>query len=278
MPSHLVIGYSDWGKKITNFLIKKKYFSKIYIVNSKKFFEIFPKYKLLNKKKFKNKTKEINTIHICSSVKTHLKYFELFKNKNLIIEKPIVDSLKQLSRFKKIFRKKRKKSLVNYTDLFNDNLTKLKKKSFFNNSKQLNLTYSKKSKVYYNKIDFFNDWLDHPLSIILYLFGKLNNNGIHVYIKKNKLKKFEGFLKLKYIYKNIKINVIISNIEKKEHRLISILNNKKTKTINLKKNNSFEKIYNQLLKENKKLSHQNLIFHAKIFKEKRKIINKIKNL
>ena len=129
MPSHLVIGYSDWGRKLLIFLLKK-IFCKIYIVNSKKFFEIFSKNKLLNKKKIKKKTKEINTIHICSSVKTHLKYFVIFKTKIFIIEMPIVDKLKKISNFKKIFRKNKKKSLVNYTDLFNDNLSKLKKKIF----------------------------------------------------------------------------------------------------------------------------------------------------
>lgn len=278
MPNHLIIGYSDWGKKIASFLIKQKLFNKIYIINTKKFFEIYPKYKLINKKSFKKESSKINTVHICSSVKTHLKYFKLFQNKDLIIEKPIVEDLKELNKFKRIYRHKRKKTLVNYTDLFNNSITKLKKTNILKNLKQINLFYAKKSKIYFNKIDFFNDWLDHPLSIILFLFGKFNNNKIIIQKKKSKTKKFEGTLNLIYQFKKIKINISISNLKKKDQRLMIIETNSKSFNINLKNNDSFGKIYIYLLKRKVNLLHQNLIFHEKIFKEKRRILNKIKKL
>lgn len=278
MPNHLIIGYSDWGKKIASFLIKQKFFNKIYIINTKKFFEIYPNYKIIKRKSFKKKINKINTVHICSTVKTHLKYYKLFQNKNLIIEKPIVNNIKEFNKFKEIYQRKRKKTLVNYTDLFNDKIIKLKKKNILNSLKQINLFYSKKSKIYFNKIDFFNDWLDHPLSVVLFLFGKLDNNKIFFQKKEGKTKRFKGSLNLLYNFKKIKIKISISNSKKKDQRLMVIKDNLKSYNINLKNNDSFKKIYSNLLKKKVNLSHQNLQFHEKIFKEKQSILKKIKKL
>lgn len=278
MPSHLIIGYSDWGKKIASFLIKQKIYNKIYIINTKEFFEIYPKYKILKRKNFIKESSKINTVHICSSVKTHLKYYKLFQNKNLIIEKPIVDNLKELDKFKRIYQKKKQKTLVNYTDLFSDKLKKLKRRDILKNIKQINLFYSKKSKIYSNKIDFFNDWLDHPLSIVLFLFGKINNNKIFIQTEKSKTSKFKGTLNILYYFRKIKIKISISNFKKRDQRLITIKDNFKSYNINLKNKNSFKNIYSNLLKKKVNLSHQNLKFHEKIFREKQIIIDKIKKL
>ena len=48
--------------------------------------------------------------------------------------------------------------------------------------------------------------------------------------------------------------------------------------INLRKNNSFADVYNELLTKKKGLLFQNLKFHEKVFLKKENIINKIKIL
>ena len=45
--NHIIIGYGNWGKKITAFLKKKNFFSKIYIKTRNKYFECDKKGKLL---------------------------------------------------------------------------------------------------------------------------------------------------------------------------------------------------------------------------------------
>lgn len=278
MQIHIIIGYGDWGRKIANFLVNQKLFKKIYIKNSSNFFEIYPKYKVLNKKLFRKVLKKIDSAHICSPVKTHLKYYKILHTKKVILEKPIVSSRSQFKNFKDIYKKKKIKTLVNYTDLFNKKVIKLKKIINQNNNTNIRLVYVKKKKKYYNKLDFFNDWLDHPLSIVLFLLGNFRKFKIFFKLKKTKKKYYEGELNINFNFKKTFINILISNIRKNEERNIYVKTKKSNFRINLKKNNSFKNIYNELLTKKKSLLFQNLKFHEKIFLKKEKIINKIKIL
>lgn len=278
MPIHIIIGYGDWGRKIANFLVYQNFFKKIYIKNSTNFFEIYPKYKVLNNKTFSKVLNNIDTAHICSSAQSHLKYYKILYAKKVILEKPIVSSKSQFKNFKDIYKSKKTKTLVNYTDLFNKRVTSLKKIIKKKNNLNINLVYIKKNKKYYNKFDFFNDWLDHPLSIVLFLCGNLSNYKISFKLKKTKKKYYEGELNINFNFKKVFINILISNMRKKDERNMYIKTKNSNFKINLRKNNSFKAVYNELVSNKKNLLFQKLKFHEKIFLEKEKIINKIKNL
>ena len=147
---HIIIGYGAWAKKIINFLIKNKLFEKIIVVRQKKQFIIYPNYKLINKKELKKIYSRNSTGHICSDNKTHYKYFELFTKlkKKFIIEKPLINSKSDLKKIIKI--KNKKKILVNYIDLFNSNLIKIKKILNKNKKKiiKIQIIYTSKNQKY----------------------------------------------------------------------------------------------------------------------------------
>lgn len=278
MPIHIIIGYGDWGRKIANFLVNQKFFKKIYIKNSSNFFEIYPKYKVLNNKLFRKVLNNIDTAHICSPAQTHLKFYKILYAKKIILEKPIVSSKNQFKKFKDIYRTKKTKTLVNYTDLFNKRVISLKKIIKKKNNLNINLVYVKKNKKYYKKFDFFNDWLDHPLSIVLFLCGNLSKYKISFKLKKTKKKYYEGELNIIFNFKKIFINIFISNMRRTDERNMYIKTKNSNFKIDLRKNNSFKAVYNELVSNKKNLLFQKLNFHEKIFLEKEKIINKIKIL
>ncbi len=96
-------------------------------------------------------------------------------------------------------------------------------------------------------------------------------------------------LEVLYKLKNISINFLITNINKKK-RIVSIKTLKKNYFFDLnshliKNNNShliknnkssFYNLYKNLNKTNKSENSFNLLFHKKIFNEKLKIIKKLK--
>ena len=280
---HIIIGYGAWAKKIINFLIKNKLFEKIIVVRQKKQFIIYPNYKLINKKELKKIYSRNSTGHICSDNKTHYKYFELFNKlkKKFIIEKPLINSKSDLKKISKI--KNKKKILVNYIDLFNSNLIKIKK--IINKNKKkittIQIIYSGKNQKYKKKSLLINEWLDHPLSIILYLFNKFPKFKLikfeRSYIKKKNL--YET-VELEYKLKNITINILISNKIKKQRLIIVKINSKKYFfNLNNHKNknskSSFFNLYKNLMKFNKSKFVFNFSFHKKIFIEKLKVNEKI---
>tara|TARA_Y100000590_G_C15735469_1_gene1018367 strand:+ start:754 stop:1623 length:870 start_codon:yes stop_codon:yes gene_type:complete len=287
MKHHLIIGFGKWSKRIISFLQKKKIFSKIYIKTRDHFFESGSK-KKINYKDFSKIQKKINSIHICTPVKSHFFYIKKYsKIKKIIVEKPFLQNLTQLQKVQnKLFQKNY--LLVNYTDLFNPILLKLKNEIKDKSYKKMVLNYSKQNQLYKNKYDCSKDWLDHPLSIIFYLFRKFPEFKI---IKNKSIKK-KGFcekLHINYNYSNWKVEIKL-NLSKKNQRNI-LLNGKSKKTIydlkkNLvlyKKNNifkskktSFDMLY-FYLKNKTALPYQNFKFHKNIMKEKNRILKKITN-
>ena len=287
MKHHLIIGFGKWSKKIIDFLKEKNLFSKIYIKKRKYYFELGSKQKIYSKE-FKKIQKKIDSIHICTPVKSHFFYMKKFsKIKKIIVEKPFLENLSQL---KKIRDKLNKKNnlLVNYTDLFNPILAKLQKNIKIKSHNKIIFNYSKQNQLYNKKYDSVKDWLDHSLSIIFYLFKKFSRFEI---IKNESIKK-KGFyekLHIHYYYRNYTIQIRL-NLSKKNQRNI-LLSGKSNKTIyDLKrnlvlykrnktfksKNTSFDMLY-FYLKKKKTLLHQNYNFHKNIMKEKNKILKKIIN-
>ena len=287
MKYHLIIGFGKWSKKIIGFLQKKKFFSEIYIKTRHYYFKLGSKQKIYDKE-FDKIQKKIDSIHICTPVKSHFFYLRKFsKIKKIIVEKPFLQNLSQL---KKVRDKLNKKNnlLVNYTDLFNPILTKLKKNIKIKSDKKIIFNYSKQKQLYNKKYDSVKDWLDHPLSIIFYLFRKFSEFEIII----NESIKKKGFyekLLLNYYYRNYTIQIRL-NLSKKNQRNI-LLSRKSKKTVyDLKrnlvlynrnkifksKNTSFDMLY-FYLKKKKTLSYQNYNFHKNIMKEKNKILKKIIN-
>ncbi len=287
MGYHLIIGFGKWSKKIAIFLKKKKIFTKIYIKTRQYYFELGSKKKIYDRD-FNKLQKKIDSIHICTPLTSHFFYIKKFYNiKKIIVEKPFLQNLSQV---KKIEDKIKHKNylLVNYTDLFNPILPKLKKNIKGNSFKKIVLNYSKQNQFYKKKNDCTKDWLDHPLSIILYLFKKFSKFEI---IKNDIIKK-KGFyekLHINYYYRNYTIQIRI-NFSKKNQRNI-LLSTKKNNTVyDLRKNlifckkkkifksqnTSFHLLYH-CLKNKKNLPYQNFKFHKKIMKEKNKILKNIFN-
>ena len=283
--SHIIIGYGNWAKKIIKFLKRNNFFSRIIVVTSKKQFFIFPNYKKIDRKDLNNIFLKAKSVHICSNNQSHFSYMKKFVllNKNIIVEKPFINSQKELQNINKIIKKNKKKILVNYTDLFNPFFSKIKKifNNNLNNKIYLNAIYSKHDKKFKKKYQCINEWLDHPLSIILELFKSFPKFKIISFksIYRNKI--INEKLEVQYKLKNISIIFLITNMNKKK-RIVSIKTLKKNYFFDLNnhliKNNksSFYNLYKNLNKINKSKNLFDLLFHKKIFKEKLKIIKKLK--
>jgi len=283
--SHIIIGYGKWAKKIIQFLKRNNFFSRIVVVTRKKQFFILPKYKKIDRKDLKKFFLKAKSVHICSNNQSHFSYIKKFVilNKNIIVEKPFINSQKELQNINKIIKKNKKKILVNYTDLFNPFFPKIKKifNNNLNNRIYLNVIYSKHDKKFKKKYQCINEWLDHPLSIIIELFKSFPKFKIISFksIYRNKIMNEE--LEVQYKLKNISISFLITNMNKKK-RIVSIKTLKKNYFFDLNshliKNNksSFYNLYKNLNNINKSESVFDLSFHKKIFKEKLKIIKKLK--
>ena len=282
--SHIIIGYGNWAKKIIKFLKRNNFFSRIIVVTSKKQFLIFHNYKKIDRKDLNNIFLKAKSVHICSNNHSHFSYIKKFVilNKNIIVEKPFINSQKELQNINKIIKKNKKKILVNYTDLFNPFFYKIKKifNNNLNNKIYLNAIYSKHDKKFKKKYQCINEWLDHPLSIIIELFKSFPKFKIISFksIYRNKIMNEE--LEVQYKLKNISISFLITNMNKKK-RIVSIKTLKKNYFFDLNshliKNNtsSFYNLYKNLNKINKSENLFDLSFHKKIFKEKLKIIKNL---
>ena len=281
MINHIIVGYGKWAKKILSFLVKYKIAQKLVVIRRKKKFIYYPKYKRLKESEFKSILKQCKSAHICSSDSTHLKYFNFFsKNKlQFIIEKPLVNNKKE---FSKLLPNKKSKYLVNYIDLYNNELTKIIKILNKNKNKNINLNiiYSDNSHQFKKRNLLIHSWLDHPLALILFFKKKFSNFKIKKYRSiRNKKAKYTENIMINYNYGKTNINFVITNVLKKK-RLIEIGANKKKYLINLNKNKSFKetnfyRLYKNLNHIEKSDFRFNLLFHKKILLEKEKIFNVI---
>ena len=237
MKSILIIGDGKWGNKVLAFIIKNKLFDLIYVKSRKKTF--------LFKKKNKTEIKylpnlnTISVVHICTPLSTHYRYVKKFLgHDNLIIEKPFLKNLKQFSKIKKkINILGTPRVVVNYIDLYNPVINLIKKK-FKNNFSKIVFEYSNPKSFFEKKYLCTEDWLEHPLSLILLLFRKFTKFEIitkdFVYKKKNFLEK----IKIQYLFKKKRaiIEINLKNRKKrgiylfKENKLIFFADLKSYKT------------------------------------------------
>jgi len=283
--SHIIIGYGNWAKKIIKFLKRNNFFSRIIVITRKKQFFILPKYKKIDRKDLNNIFLKAKSVHICSNNQSHFLYIKKFVNlnKDIIVEKPFINSQKELQNINKIIKRNNKKILVNYTDLYNSFFPKIKKIFYnnLNNKIYLNVIYSKQDKKFKKKYQCVNEWLDHPLAIILELFKSFPKFKIISFKSVYNNKIINEELEVQYKLKNILISFLITNMNKKK-RIFIIKTLKKNYFFDLNdrliKNNksSFYNLYKNLNKINKSKNLFDLSFHKKIFKEKLKIIKKLK--
>ena len=285
MKYHLIVGFGKWSKKNLGYLRNKKKLKNIVIKTRDKF--IYPNLKVLSEVDGNKIIKNIDSVHICTPVESHFTYLKKFKYiKKVIVEKPIVKKKTELNSIKKIYKKKY--FVVNYIDTFNPIINKAKsflKKNKFN---KIVLNYSKRENFYKKKYEFANEWLDHPLSLILLFFKKFGKLEIirHKINKKGKLYNQTIVINYKYLKFEIIVNLNNSN---NVQRNIQFFNNKNIYTFHFYKNsiyknnlkifqsklNSFDMFY-KTIKGNKKNLFQNFDTHEKIFLEKEKIVKKLK--
>jgi hypothetical protein len=278
----LIFGYGKWAKKIVNFLKEYKVFDEVYIKTSSKFFKIYPRKKVIEFENFENIIKTFKYFHICTPVKSHYEIVKInnLNNVKLIIEKPLVKKKIDLKKIKPFFNSN--KIIINYIDLYNPQLLKISKK--IHKVSNLNIEFGNKTS-FKNKNECLNEWLDHPLAIILFLFKKFGKfqliNCTHCKIKN----KYYEILDLRYIIKNVTIHIKINNKFPASNRIISITNKSKIneynfnskikdKGKNLLNKNNLNFLYEDL-KSVKNNFFQKFNFHQKIFEEKQKIIMKI---
>ena len=280
MKNLLIIGYGKWGKKIIKNLINTKIYNDIFIKTRSVYYKY--DFKLNNKKKFlENLKKKYDRVHICVPTDQHYSVLKKYLNiKNLSIEKPLFNDLKYFKKINKKFIK------VNYIDLYNP-ITKFIFK-YIKNKKIVSIHLNYCGKNYFkNQYFFLNEWLDHPLSLLLSAYNTIQLKKIKI-SKINKIEKkniFEALLKYKDI--NIKIS-IKSNLAKK--RLVTLTTETKDKIIfNFLRNKIFinkKLIYEtntspienffKLRNGNKqKKQIESLIFHKKIFQFKKKMLLKL---
>tara|TARA_X000000950_G_C13741808_1_gene588814 strand:+ start:112 stop:1008 length:897 start_codon:yes stop_codon:yes gene_type:complete len=284
MKNLLIIGYGKWGKKIFNFLKKKNLFNTIYIKQTNKTYVYNNKKNQLNKINNNYLPKNINFVHICSQVETHYSLYKKYKKiKYLSIEKPLFNKWSQYNTFNDQYSIN-----VNYVDLYNPVIENFFKNLKFSQTKQIYLNYSARNNFYKKQIDFLNDWLDHPLSILLQMqkIDKIEEFNSEIKVLNNK--KFNYFF-IKLRIEKLLINISINNTINKKREFIILKKNKKIKYDLLKnrifinnklkkefKYSSFEIFFSNLGISKKNIKFKKIKFHKKIFKFKSKLINLVK--
>ena len=183
MSKHIIVGYGNWAKKILIFLLKNNIFKKIYVKKKKNSFVFINSIKTQYGKNINDEFKDADSAHICTPTNLHFKDLKNFKEiKKIIIEKPLFSNIKEYKMFNSF---KNNFILVNMS-IYLIHINKLKKKINKTNNFKILINLSNKNKFYKKKFDSIFDWLDHPLSIILYVFK---------HFPKFKLQKFETIAK-----------------------------------------------------------------------------------
>ncbi len=218
-----LIGYGKMGKIFADEIKKKNNFYLKKILTKK----ILNK-DLLSIKSFFN-DKDIDVFIIASLIKTHFKYlrYAYAANKDIIIEKPLVENLDQFKKLLTLNKKFKKKIVIHHNDVLN--FEKLNFMRDFSNIKKIDkidMFYGKKEIINSYKKPFF-DWLPHPLSIIINFFGEPKKFKIVNYVKNIKNSIILEQLKIVFYFKYFKIFLNFSNnLEKPTKKIIVYQKNK----------------------------------------------------
>ena len=285
MNYHLIIGYGKWSKKNLKYLKNKKIFNKIIIKNRKKYFFFHNKKPIQNL--FKNEVlKKIKSVHICTPINKHFDHLKKYSHfEKTIVEKPFLKKISELNKIKKIY--KNRFFWVNYIDTFSPLIDKIKKSLKKRDINQINLNYSKINKYYKYKNEFALEWLDHPLSLILFFFKKFPKMNIKKCIIRKKSNSYNQQIIINYSFREYKVNINL-NCSSKVQRNFQIIREKNIETFHFYKNsiflnkkktfkskkNSFDIFYN-LLQKKRRNAAQNFDFHKKIIQERNRILSRL---
>ena len=268
-----LIGYGKMGKIFAKEIKKKNNFNLKKVLTRRTLNN-----NLLSIKKFFN-DKNIDVFIITSPIWTHFKYlrYAYKANKDIIIEKPIVENLNQFKKLLTLNKKFKKKILIHHNDLLNFEKSKsFKKLSKFNNLSKIKMIYGKQEKNNSYKKHFF-DWLPHPLAIITNFFGKPNKFKILKY-KKMKIKnKIIENLDLLFTLNNFEVFLYFSNNLIKPCKKVIFYQSKKEKVYDgyLKKNQRTIKILLEKYCNSKYINdlNSNIDTYKLLFKIEKKLIN-----
>jgi len=195
-----IIGFGKMGKIYAKELNENKKFLLQSIITKK---NIHQKPNLINLFFKKN-----DLIIIATPIKTHFKFLKLaLKNKkNVIIEKPVVQNLPELRKILKLSKNYKKKILIHHNDILNlKKINCFKNTNSLKNIKKIIMNYGNTKNS--SNIQFYIDWLPHPISIIQKFFGSLDRFEIVKYKKNINHQK----LKLLFQLNKLKIFVNLSN-------------------------------------------------------------------
>ena len=254
MKNIAIIGIGRWGKnlirdfsKITNV--------KICISNGKKenirwVKQNYPKIELSKNLNDVLNDPNINSVIIATPIKTHYKIAKsvLLAKKNVFVEKPLTQNVKQTNELIKIAKKSRRTLFVGHVFLYNEIFSKME--NIHKNEKILYANFQWKKLGTFDE-DIFENLFSHDLSIMLELFGtpkkmKLNS-------KFNLITKIDGF-SLHAQFKKSNCDILIDRTS-----------NYKKKTIFFQTmKNSYIWDDNSLYKFHKKKNEYEKIFQSKI--------------
>ena len=217
-----LVGFGRFGKKYYNELIKNKnFFLKAIYRKNKIFSSKFQKLTEGNLKKDK-----IEAAIICTPINTHFELSKFFIKKKIpiILEKPAAKNKSEIKKLINLSKKHRSTVLINHSDLFNENFKflyskiKLIGKIKFIDAKFGKFNYNYKDKKYLP----LNDWLPHPLAVILTIIKKVDKiktlkNEIFI----NKKSIFQSTILSFYNRNSLNGKIHFSNkIKKKKRQMI----------------------------------------------------------
>ena len=223
-----LVGYGKMGKVFADEIKKKNNFHLKKILTRK-----ILNRDLLSIKNFFN-DKDIDVFIIASPINTHFKYlkYAYSANKDIIIEKPLVENLNQFKKLLTLNKKFKKKIVIHHNDVLNfEKLNFMRDFSNFKKIDKIDMFYGKKEIINSYKKPFF-DWLPHPLSIIINFFGEPKKFKIISYVKNIKNSIILEQLKIVFHFKYFKIFLNFSNNLEKPTKKIIVYQKNKSKIYN----------------------------------------------
>ena len=278
-----LIGTGYWGsiifKTLTKISKKKIYVYDKNIENSKLLFNKFPK-QIRIAKSYNEILDDKNIQNIILATHPSVNFLlgkkALNADKNLFVEKPILNNEKKISNLIVIANKKKKVLMGGYIYLFNSYIKKIKK---IIDSKELGVikyieAQRKNLGPIRNEVGAHIDLGSHDISILRYIFKKkikLKNK-----IERNILKKnISDITTLHMTIGNIKCEIISSWLNPTKERKLLIVGSKKMLLFDEMEINNKLKIFNQYASYPKitKFKENYMSETARIFKGKTKNIN-----
>ena len=225
-----IVGFGYWGSKLARNFHNSAYFDILSIVDKKKINLIKAKKSLPHaecqhdyKKAIKNDLLDLVIISTPTSSHYNIAKFALENFKNILVEKPICLSLKQVKLLNKIAKKNNKMIFVDYPFLFSGTIGYIKKIIDKNKyGKILEIESFREQAPIRNDTNVIWDLATHDISILTYLLKthpRIVNTIKAQNIKKNICDRV--YINLKY---NKNLNVLIKNswISPTKVRLIKI--------------------------------------------------------